>query len=212
MGVNWEGLVLLILVVEPASVLFMEGLKELGGLPYRWLVRIDPIVSLLLGQVGEKHEAEGVRQVLREVWLVFSLESLVQLEPLLPLGKVHEVDIAFSDQLVKRFSVDDPLSEDLFVVFSSLGLLLDVHVELEGLGVFLAAVLYGKLLAFDAAVLDVGVESLDIEVSGISETKLMSVPSTHVKMSISVLVEFSADATLEELVAGVGACRGAERL
>ena len=87
LGVHVEVLVDLCLVVEAGTVVFAELFEE-GGLATVGLGGPDPVMSLLLfGDPGE-HDVEGVRDMVREVGLLFLLQSLVGCQ-----GNVEFIDI-----------------------------------------------------------------------------------------------------------------------
>lgn len=87
------------------------------------------------------------------------------------------------------------------MALSSLSLLLDVHVVLERLWVFLGAVLECSLLGLHLLVLDVWVICLTIvlyvKVACTSELKWLSVPGTYVKMIVPIFMRFTAYAGFE---------------
>ena len=86
--------------------------------------------------------------------------------------------------------------------------LLDVHIKLGGLRVFLGAVLEGFPLVLYLVSSDVRVVGGflvdNVEVLGITEVELLGIPGAYMEVIITVLVLFLTDAGFKELVGWLG--------
>lgn len=86
------------------------------------------------------------------------------------------------------------------MTFTSGGLGLNVHIELKRLRVLFRAIGKSTLLVLDLTASNIRVITLNIKVTGLSETKFLSVPSTNMKVQIAILMLLLANAGLKELV------------